>query len=164
MFTNEQKKKALRTYKECGSVPKTIKRLGYPSYRTLYVWIEENESGGVDKIAKADEERKAANPEELVRMGNLALAEIKKLNELIEGARLQMDLAEELLMIKDTNPEVDISDLSTPDRALIVERLREKYPIHVLLEKMELSRNQYYYLRRIQGLDGDGAELPEEAE
>ena len=45
MFTEDQKERALALYHECGSIGKTVQKLGYPRRRTLYHWVK-NEGKG----------------------------------------------------------------------------------------------------------------------
>ena len=40
MFSQEKINTALKKYYQCGSVTKTIRTLGYPARRTMYLWIE----------------------------------------------------------------------------------------------------------------------------
>ena len=43
MFSQEKINTALKMYYQCGSVTKTIRTLGYPARRTMYLWIENEE-------------------------------------------------------------------------------------------------------------------------
>lgn len=41
MYTQEEIQAALKEYKLCGSVTETIRRLGYPKRKTLYMWLHD---------------------------------------------------------------------------------------------------------------------------
>jgi len=43
MYSRKQVLKALRLYRKCGSVTKTIRILGYPSRESMYLWIKNSE-------------------------------------------------------------------------------------------------------------------------
>ena len=43
MFSQEKINTVLKMYYQCGSVTKTIRTLGYPARRTMYLWIENEE-------------------------------------------------------------------------------------------------------------------------
>lgn len=43
IYSRKQVLKALRLYRKCGSVTKTIRILGYPSRESMYLWIKNSE-------------------------------------------------------------------------------------------------------------------------
>ncbi|MEL7622190.1 MAG: IS3 family transposase [Clostridiales bacterium] len=44
MYTRRQMNEALNLYHQCGSVTETIQKLGYPARRTLYIWIDDEDT------------------------------------------------------------------------------------------------------------------------
>jgi hypothetical protein len=51
MYTEEQKKEALRVLDECnGRVTAAMRRLGYPSRQCFYQWINERDAGSVPNV------------------------------------------------------------------------------------------------------------------
>ena len=55
MYSQDKINVALKVYHQCGSVTTTIRILGYPTRRTLYTWIANEEKR--EKAQRITEER-----------------------------------------------------------------------------------------------------------
>ena len=208
MYSEDQKKHAMKLYDQYKSVTKVIQCLGYPTRKALYIWIATR-----DDPAKQRSQRKKWNntpshlrhpsveikmeaihrcfelgenvqlvSEEIgysrasiytwrkkyIQKGAAALMntgddprgklsegeqssskEIEKLKAQMQDMQLEIDILKETLEILKKDPGVDMTVLKNHEKAVIVDALRNKYSLPLLLRSLKLSRSSYYYQHKI---------------
>lgn len=204
MYSEEQRRKALRTYHRIRSVTDTVRQLGYPSREHLYTWIR-NEGKPKEKRKKINLKNTTDHPRnppsefklEVVRRcfengesvklvsdevgysragiymwrrrylqgGAASLMNTKNIkpeklpdidekisSEEVESLRKQMyelqlevDILKETINVIKKDPGVDWKNLKNREKVAVIDAMKEKYPLPILLRKMNLSRSSYYY-------------------
>jgi putative transposase len=205
MYSEEQYYRALALYDECGSVTKTITKLGYPARRqTLYNWITrrkhlpperstfhgvntpehprhpplelklnalhrcfelgENVQSVSDEIGystasiyqwrrKCIQKGRAAlmKPSSERERGPLkegtqdANEEISQLKALVQNMQLEIDILKATLDVLKKDPGINTKTLSNQEKAVIVDALRGKYSLPLLLEALSFPKSSYYH-------------------
>lgn len=210
MYTEEQYHRALALYDECGSVTKTITKLGYPARRqTLYNWLtrrkhlpkERSTFHGLntpehprhpslelklnalhrcfelgEKVQSVSDEigystcsiyqwrrtyiqegraalMKPGNDRErgiLKEGSSAATEEISQLKAQVQDMQLEIDILKATLDVLKKDPGVDLKTLKNREKAAIVDALKNKYLLPVLLSALDSARSSYYYQKAVQ--------------
>lgn len=75
--------------------------------------------------------------------------EVDKLKAQIQSMQLEIDILKETLDVLKKDPGVDMTALKNQEKAVIVDALRNKYSLPLLLRSLKLSRSSYYYQHKI---------------
>ena len=59
--------------------------------------------------------------------------------------QLEIDILKETINVLKKDPDIDLSALSNREKAVIIDVLKTRYSLPLLLEKMQLSKSSYYY-------------------
>lgn len=90
------------------------------------------------------------NPRDKLFEGEPASSqEVDKLKVQIQNMQLEIDILKETLDILKKDPGVDMRALKNQEKAVIVDALRNKYSLPLLLKSLKLSRSSYYYQHKI---------------
>ena len=204
MYSKEQRAKALRIYRQIGSVTDTVRQLGYPSRKHLYNWIR-NEGKTKEKRKKLNLKNTTEHPRnppaefklkvlrrcfengESVKLvseetgysrvsiymwrkrylqggvfslmntknikpeklpdtdGKIPSEEIESFRKQMYELQLEVDILKETINVLKKDPGVDLNDLKNKEKVAVIDAMKEKYPLPVLLRKMKLPRSSYYY-------------------
>lgn len=71
--------------------------------------------------------------------------EIEQLKTQIHDMQLEIDILKETLDVLKKDPGADITSLKNRERAVIIVALKNKYPLPLLLQELNISRSSYYY-------------------
>ncbi|MBO6157934.1 MAG: hypothetical protein J6P72_01580 [Firmicutes bacterium] len=153
MYSKFQKEEALKTYREVGSVDRTIYLLGYPTRRCLYGWIreqdKENEANGipVPTHKRGRKPRQSADKGilEAVFVSHVDRETIDQLQVKLHQMQLSLDLLQEIIRLKQQKPSFNLDPISQREKSEVIDVLRAKYPLHELLDALEIDRSAYYY-------------------
>lgn len=204
MYSEEQRRKALRTYHRIKSVTDTVRQLGYPSREHLYTWIR-NEGKPKEKRKKINLKNTTDHPRNppsefklevvrrcfengesvklvsdevgysragiymwrrrylqggaasLMNTKNIKLEKLPDIDEKISSEeveslrkqmyelQLEVDILKETINVIKKDPGVDWKNLKNMEKVAVIDAMKEKYPLPILLRKMNLSRSSYYY-------------------
>ena len=75
--------------------------------------------------------------------------EVDKLKAQIQSMQLEIDILKETLDVLKKDPGVDMTAHKNQEKAVIVDALRNKYSLPLLLSSLKLSRSSYYYQHKI---------------
>ena len=208
MYSQEQKEKAVQLYDQTKSVTETIRILGYPTRRNLYMWISEKNSppkvrkdypiidnppehprnpsldvklDAIHRCFQLGENIKYVSEDigysrtsiyqwrkRYLKEGTLGLMnnknvtpgkleeetvigtdsspnEIEQLKSKMQDMQLEIDILKETINVLKKDPDIDLSALSNREKAVIIDVLKARYSLPLLLEKMQLSKSSYYY-------------------
>ena len=220
MYSKTKIEEALKVYHTTKSVSKTIQKLGYPTRRQLYSWI--NNEGKLpmnrkklprvnnptnhprnppaeikleaiqrcfelgESIQSVSEEigytrasiyqwRKRYLKEGAAGLMNTKSIQPGKLTEGKENAykevtlspqemadiksqmmdmQMEIDILKETINVLKKDPGIDQTALKNREKVAIIDALKDKYSLPVLLEKLDISKSSYYYqLKVINGPD-----------
>jgi len=75
--------------------------------------------------------------------------EIKKLNDQMQEMQLEIDILKETINVLKKDPGVDQSALNNREKAVIIDALKNRYSLPLLLKIMHISKSSYYYQERV---------------
>ena len=134
--------KVLRRCFENGESVKLVsEETGY-SRVSIYVWRKRYLQGGVFSLMNT----KNIKPEKLPDTdGKIPSEEIESFRKQIYELQLEVDILKETINVLKKDPGVDLNDLKNREKVAVIDAMKEKYPLPVLLRKMKLPRSSYYY-------------------
>ena len=136
------KLKVLRRCFENGESVKLVsEETGY-SRVSIYVWRKRYLQGGVFSLMNT----KNIKPEKLPDTDRkIPSEEIESFRKQIYELQLEVDILKETINVLKKDPGVDLNDLKNKEKVAVIDAMKEKYPLPVLLRKMKLPRSSYYY-------------------
>ncbi|WP_294379373.1 IS3 family transposase [uncultured Clostridium sp.] len=75
--------------------------------------------------------------------------EIEILKEKMLDMQLEIDILKETINVLKKDPGIDQTALKNREKAVIVDALKNKYSLPLLLEKLELAKSCYYYQEKV---------------
>ena len=138
----EFKLKVLRRCFENGESVKSVsEEIGY-SRVSIYTWRKRYLQGGVFSLMNT----KNIKPEKLPDTdGMMPSEEVESFRKQIYELQLEVDILKETINVLKKDPGADLNDLKNREKVAVIDAVKEKYPLPVLLRKMKLSRSSYYY-------------------
>lgn len=90
-------------------------------------------------------------PLDTLKEGNtLAPAnEIEQLHAQMQDMQMEIDILKETINVLKKDPGIDQSALKNREKAVIVDALKDKYPLPSLLKRVSLSKSSYYYQKAV---------------
>ena len=88
------------------------------------------------------------------RRGKLAAGEpapSKELDELkakVQDMQLEIDILKQTIDVLKKDPGINKTPLSNGEKVVIVDALKTKYPLPVLLKKLKMAKSSYYYQKK----------------
>ncbi|MDD4083774.1 MAG: hypothetical protein PHD05_10365 [Sphaerochaetaceae bacterium] len=73
------------------------------------------------------------------------ISEIKK----IKGFQLDVDILKQTINILKKDPGVDMTTIKNREKVVIVDALKNKYVLPILLAKLNFAKSSYYYQRNV---------------
>ena len=92
------------------------------------------------------DEHENIKPEKLQdTYGKIPSEEIESFRKQMYEFRLEVDILKETINVLKKDTGVDLNDLKNNEKVAVIDAIKEKYPLPVLLRKMKLPRSSYYY-------------------
>lgn len=89
---------------------------------------------------------KNIKPEELPDTdGKIPSEEVESFRKQMYELQLEVDILKETINVLKKDPGADLKDLKNREKVAVIDAMKEKYPLPVLLRKMKLPRSSYYY-------------------
>ena len=76
---------------------------------------------------------------------DISYDEINQLKSQIQDMQLEIDILKETINVLKKDPDIDQSALSNREKAVIIDVLKNRYSLPLLLQKLQLSKSSYYY-------------------
>lgn len=80
---------------------------------------------------------------------DINVEDIDALKAQMLNLQLENDILKETIEVLKKDPGIDQTALKNSEKAVIVDALKDKYSLPMLLEKMELSKSSYYYQEKV---------------
>ena len=71
--------------------------------------------------------------------------EVEQLKAQMQDMQMEIDILKETLEVLKKDPGIDMTTLRNLEKAVIIDALRDKYSLPLLLRKLNLSKSSYYY-------------------
>ena len=141
----EIKMEAIRRCFEHGeNVQLVSEEIGY-TRSSIYTWRKKYMQRGAAALMNPKDD-----PQGIVPEGEQASSqEVDKLRTQIQNMQLEIDILKETLDILKKDPGVDMTALKSQEKAVIIDALRNKYSLPLLLRSLKLSKSSYYYQHKI---------------
>ena len=78
-------------------------------------------------------------------MASSSTPEIEQLQAQMKDMQLEIDVLKETINVLKKDPGIDQTALKNREKAVIVDALKNKYSLPMLLELLNLSKSSYYY-------------------
>ena len=119
---------------------------GY-SRASIYTWRKKYiQKGSVALMNLADDPR-GKRPEGKPASSN----EIESLKSQLQKMQLEIDILKETIEVLKKDPGVDLTELKNREKAVIIGAIKGKYPLPLLLSRLQIARSSYYYQLKIFG-------------
>jgi hypothetical protein len=92
---------------------------------------------------------KNIQPENLKEGSAASSTEVQELKAQMLDMQLEIDILKETINVLKKDPGVDQKALKNWEKAVIVDALRIKYSLPLLLEKLDLAKSCYYYQENV---------------
>lgn len=138
----EVKMDALHRCFELGeSIRSVSEEIGY-TRASIYAWRKKYLRGGIAAL-KNDKNI----PPDTLKEGNTPAPanEIEQLHAQMQDMQMEIDILKETINLLKKDPGIDQSALRNREKAVIVDALKNKYPLPSLLKRVSLSKSSYYY-------------------
>lgn len=130
-----------RCFENGKSVKSVSEEIGY-SRVSIYMWRKRYLQGGAASLMNT----KNIRPGKLPDMDEkISSEEVESLRKQMYELQLEVDILKETINVLKKDPGVDWKDLKNKEKVAVIDAMKEKYPLPILLRRMKLSRSSYYY-------------------
>ena len=133
-----------RCFIEGENVQLVSEETGY-SRASIYNWRRKYQSRGLTALMNPKD-----TPRGVLNEGTpTSVDEITLLKQKIQDMQLEIDILKETVNVLKKDPGVNMESLKNREKAVIVDALKDKYPLPLLLDKLNLSKSSYYYQKAV---------------
>ncbi len=138
----------MQTIKRCFELGENVKlvseEIGYHT-ASIYTWRRRFIQKGVAGLMNTNDDARGKLPE-----GELQSSpDVQQLKEKIQDMQMEIDILKETLNLLKKDPGTDMTPLKNREKAVVIDALKENYPLPILLQKLKISRSSYYYQHTI---------------
>lgn len=138
----EVKMDAIHRCFELGESIKCVSdEIGY-SRASIYAWRKKYLQGGTVALMNDKNIKPGALTEGILDPPN---AEMQQLLARMDGMQMEIDILKETINVLKKDPGINTETLKNREKAVIVDALKDKYPLPLLLGKLGLPKSSYYY-------------------
>ena len=137
---------ALHRCFESGEEVKSVSEdIGY-SRASIYSWHRKYLKGGTAALMNnKDIIPEAPEPSDSTPNS----ADLSALQKQIQEMQLEIDLLKATIDVIKKDPGIDVRALKNREKAAVVDDLKDRYPLPVLLKRLGLARSSYYYQKAL---------------
>ncbi|WP_242949124.1 IS3 family transposase [Acetitomaculum ruminis] len=92
---------------------------------------------------------KYITPGKLAEGTDTSSDEIKQLQAQMQDMQLEINILKETINVIKKDSSIDQSNLSNREKAVMIDALKDRYSLPLLLNKLQLSKSSYYYQEKI---------------
>ena len=124
------------------SVKSVSEDIGY-TRASIYSWRKKYLHGGITALIND----KNIKPNTLTEVPPAAESDpdLAQLQAQIRDMQMEIDILRETINVLRKDPGIDQTALKNREKAVIIDALKNKYPLPDLLKQLELSKSSYYY-------------------
>lgn len=132
---------ALHRYFELGESIKSVSEdIGY-TRSSIYAWRKKYPKKGAIALMN----NKIIQPETLEEGSASSKAKVEELKVQMLDMQLEIDILKETINVLKKDPGIDLTALKNPEKAAIVDALKNKYSLPLLFDKLNFAKSCYYY-------------------
>ena len=118
--------------------------IGY-SRTSIYAWRRKYIQKGAVALMNTGDDPRGKLPKGEVSSS----LEMEKMKAQIQDMQLEIDILKETFEVLKKDPGVDLTTLRNQEKAVIVDALKDKYSLPILLQKLRLAKSSYYYQHKL---------------
>lgn len=133
-----------RCYKLGENIKYVSEDIGY-SRASIYQWRKRYLKEGTLGLMNHKNITPGTLVEGSVSSTDISSDEINQLKAQMQDMQLEIDILKETINVLKKDPDIDQSALSNREKAVIIDVLKNRYSLPLLLQKLQLSKSSYYY-------------------
>ena len=118
--------------------------IGY-STASIYTWRKKYIQKGTAGLMRSSKERSRGSLQEGVPA---SFKEVEELKSKMQEMQLEIDILKETIDVLKKDPGISKIPLNNREKAVIVDALKRKYTLPLLLKKLTLAKSSYYYQKK----------------
>lgn len=146
----EIKLNAIKRCFELGESVKSVSEdIGY-TRATIYQWRKKFLLKGKTALMNRKDNIKRGK---LLEGEKVSLSELELLKEKMFSMQLEIDILKETIDVLKKDQGINLKKLTNKEKVMMIDTLKNKYSLPLLLEVLELPKSSYYYHKRINHKD-----------
>ena len=130
--------------------------IGY-SRASIYSWYRKYQKFGVAGLMSSKKQIKRENIDFNTEPSKQQ--DISELQEQIKQLQMEVDVLKEALNLLKKDPGINITKLKNHEKAVVIDAVEDKYPLHQLLKCLCMAKSSYYYQRAVMKQSDKYAEI-----
>ena len=140
----------LEAIKRCFSLGEGVeyvsREIGY-SRMSIYSWYRQYRKYGVAGLMSSKKQIKREHIDFNIEPSKQQ--DISELQEQIKQLQMEVDVLKEALNLLKKDPGINITKLKNHEKAVVIDAVEGKYPLHQLLKCLCLAKSSYYYQKSV---------------
>lgn len=140
----------LEVIKRCFSLGEGVeyvsREIGY-SRMSIYNWYRQYKKYGVAGLMSSKKQIKRENID--FNAESVPKAEISDLQDQIKQLQMEVDVLKEALNLLKKDPGINITKLKNREKAVVIDAVKDKYPLPQLLKFLRIAKSSYYYQENV---------------
>ena len=116
--------------------------IGY-SRASIYSWYRKYQKFGVAGLMSSKKQIKRENID--FNIEHSKQQDISELQEQIKQLQMEVDVLKEALNLLKKDPGINITKLKNHEKAVVIDAVKDKYPLQPLLQCLCIAKSSYYY-------------------
>lgn len=129
-----------RCFENGENVQLVSEEIGY-SRTTIYFWHKKYIQGGAASLMNPNDDRRG----KMIPGKSASVKEVQKLKAQMQDMQIEIDILKETLNVLKKDPGVDLTVLKNREKAAIIDAVKAKCRLPILLGKFHMARSSYYY-------------------
>ena len=138
----------LEAIKRCFSLGEGVeyvsREIGY-SRMSIYTWYRQYKKYGVAGLMSSKKQIKRERID--FNTESSPTQDISELQEQIKHLQMEVDVLKETLNLLKKDPGINITELKNREKAVVIDAMKDKYPLQLLLKVLHIAKSSYYYQR-----------------
>ena len=136
-----------RCFENGENVQLVSEEIGY-SRTTIYFWHKKYIQGGAASLMNPNDDRRG----KMIPGKSASVKEVQKLKAQMQDMQIEIDILKETLNVLKKDPGVDLTVLKNREKAAIIDAVKAKCRLPILLGKFHMARSSYYYQHALSNL------------
>lgn len=136
----------LEAIKRCFSLGEGVeyvsREIGY-SRMSIYTWYRQYKKYGVAGLMSSKKQIKRENID--FNAESAPAQDISELQDQIKQLQMEVDVLKEALNLLKKDPGINVTELKNCEKAVVIDAMKNKYPLPQLLKFLCMAKSSYYY-------------------